>query len=208
MHVSVAHATCAGRICTFDTKTGTSCLQAQANASGSAEAMEVGRTVARIGAQANQQGRPAVHGGGCERDLSVFLAYQASDAGVRDQAALTAASKKLAAYARECGKRVVGPTAGVMYHLNHSVRRAPGLWLLRQPLTEAQLAGVPGEHIRNLLPGWRLPSRCVGSAWPAVQPQGQRRGPMFNFLTADIFFPSIKHLCSPWHDSLFWNCLS
>ena len=57
MHVSVAHATCAGRICTFDTKTGTSCLQAQANASGSAEAMEVGRTVARIGEQANQQGR-------------------------------------------------------------------------------------------------------------------------------------------------------
>ena len=198
-------------------------MQAQANASGSAEAMEVGRTVARIGEQANQQGRPAVHGGGCERDLSVFLAYQASDAGVRDQAALTAASKKLAAYARECGKRVVGPTAGVMYHLNHSVRRAPGLWLLRQPLTEAQLAGVPGEHIRNLLPGWRLPSRCVGSAWPAVQPQGQCRGPMFNlsrelsksyfamagnFLTADIFFPSMKHLCSPWHDSLFWNSLS
>ena len=130
--------------------------------------------MASVGQQGSETGRPAVVRGGCERDLSVFLAYQASDAGVRDQTALTAASKKLATYARDCGRRVVGPTATVFYHLGRSVRRAPGLWLLRQPLTEAQLSGQPGAHSQSVYLNGGC-SRPVSATF-VVEPVGAWRG--------------------------------
>lgn len=128
-------------------------FQVQVGATGSREAEERARAVALLGLDDTGQIRANTQRTLLEDDLAMFLAYQRSRGGREAQAALTAASFKLATRVGR-QRNDGGLTSNVFERLGHNLLQRPGLWLLRFPLTAARLSGVGTDaHCAMMLPG-------------------------------------------------------
>lgn len=121
-------------------------LQVQIGNSTSRASREVAQAVGSIGLESTVGGRRArrrARRGEREPDLAVVLSYQTSKRGRAAQARLTEASRKLADAVGGYQNASGGPVAPVFDRLADIIRR-PGIWLLRRPLTDDQLANVAG----------------------------------------------------------------
>ena len=127
-------------------------LQHAANL-GEADQREAARTISRLSAGSSvPTGPPPVARTPQEYSLGVHLAWQTSHLGQLHQALVTAASKVLAAAVGGHDSGSGKPIATVHLRLARQVHRAPGVWLLRRPLTDEQLANLPGASDRSTRP--------------------------------------------------------